>query len=363
MIELRHVSKINDYGRLTLRDINVTINKGDSISIIGPSGTGKSTLLRCINMLNPPTSGQIFFNGEEITAKGYDLTKVHKKIGMVFQNFNLFPHLTVVENIMKPQMDLLDRSKQEAYDKAMYLLNMVGLKEKALRYPDKLSGGQQQRVAICRTLAMDPEIILFDEPTSALDPTMVGEVEEVIKGLKNIKTTMVIVTHEMRFAREVANRVFYIDEHSIYEEGSPYDIFENPHRPKTKRFIRQYKTFETSEKELKEDMLNVFSKLKSFGNRNDISSKRINEVISVIEELCYTVLYLRNPDIRMNIVVEYDDKRDKVMMKILYDGDEFDPKDGDKVSMAIVRHAISRMTYRPIGDNDTYTNSIHLTVR
>ena len=211
MIELRHLKKIYENAE-PLKDVSVTINDGDVIAVIGPSGTGKSTLIRCINLLEKPTGGQIFLNGEEITAKGYDVRKARRKMGMVFQSFNLFGHLTVIENLMVPPMDLLGKSRQEAYEKGVELLRRVGLADKALNYPDELSGGQQQRVAIARTLAMDPEIILLDEPTSALDPTMVSEVQAVIRDLSRSGKTMMIVTHEMNFARAISNRVFYMDE-------------------------------------------------------------------------------------------------------------------------------------------------------
>ncbi|MBQ9633007.1 MAG: amino acid ABC transporter ATP-binding protein, partial [Lachnospiraceae bacterium] len=180
MIELRHLRKQFD-NAIPLKDVSVTINDGDVISIIGPSGTGKSTLIRSINLLEKPTGGQIFLDGEEITAPGYDVGKARRKMGMVFQSFNLFGHLTIIENLMLAPMDLLGKSKQEAYDKGVELLRRVGVAEKALNYPDELSGGQKQRVAIARTLAMDPDIILLDEPTSALDPTMVAEVQAVIR--------------------------------------------------------------------------------------------------------------------------------------------------------------------------------------
>ena len=211
MIELRHLKKIYENAE-PLKDVSVTINDGDVIAVIGPSGTGKSTLIRCINLLEKPTGGQIFLNGEEITAKGYDVRKARRKMGMVFQSFNLFGHLTVIENLMVPPMDLLGKSRQEAYEKGVELLRRVGLADKALNYPDELSGGQQQRVAIARTLAMDPEIILLAEPPSALDPTMVSEVQAVIRDLSRSGKTMMIVTHEMNFARAISNRVFYMDE-------------------------------------------------------------------------------------------------------------------------------------------------------
>lgn len=214
MITIRHLKK--EYPGVTpLKDVNVEISRGDVISVIGPSGTGKSTLIRCLNLLEQPTSGEIIIDGEVITDKSCDVSRVRRKMGMVFQQFNLFPHMTVIENIMTAPVDLLGKSRQDAYDKGMELLRKVGLADKALVYPGGLSGGQKQRVAIARALAMEPEIILFDEPTSALDPTMVGEVQSVIRDLARQGNTMIIVTHEMKFAREVCNRVFYMDEGGI----------------------------------------------------------------------------------------------------------------------------------------------------
>ena len=236
MIEIKNLKK--EYADVTpLNDINVTINDGDVISIIGPSGTGKSTFIRCINLLEKPTSGHIIFNGEDITEKGVDIKKIRQKMGMVFQSFNLFNHLTVIENLMIPMMDLMKTTKQEAYDKGVELLKQVGMADKMLSYPDELSGGQKQRVAIARTLCMDPEVILLDEPTSALDPTMVSEVQAVIRDLSRSGKTMLIVTHEMNFARAISNRVFYMDEGGIYEDGTPDEIFDNPKKELTRRFI------------------------------------------------------------------------------------------------------------------------------
>ena len=235
MIELKNLKK--SYENSTpLKDVNVVINDGDVISVIGPSGAGKSTLIRCINMLERPTGGRILLDGEDITAPGYDLSQARRRMGMVFQSFNLFGHLTVIENLMLAQIDILKRSKQEAYDKGIELLKRVGLSGRENQYPDELSGGQKQRVAIARTLAMDPDVILLDEPTSALDPTMVGEVQAVIRDLAKTGKTMMIVTHEMSFARAICNRVFYVDEGGIYEDGTPEQIFDHPEKELTRRF-------------------------------------------------------------------------------------------------------------------------------
>lgn len=220
-----------------LKGISTTIRKGDVLALIGPSGCGKSTFLRSLNLLEIPTSGHVLFEGTDMTDKSVDINHVREKIGMVFQQFNLFPHMTIKENIMFAPVKLKEMTKQEASKRADELLKRVGLLDKADQYPDMLSGGQKQRIAIARTLAMNPELILFDEPTSALDPEMVGEVLALMKELANDGMTMIVVTHEMGFAREVANRVMFIDEKKIKEEGRPEDIFENPESPRLKEFL------------------------------------------------------------------------------------------------------------------------------
>ena len=238
MISLRHVRK--EYPNVVpLQDISVEIRKGEVISVIGPSGTGKSTLLRCINLLEMPTAGEIVVGGEVITNKKCRINLVRQKMGMVFQSFNLFAHKTIIENIMMGQTDLLGRSRQEAYEKGMELLRTVGLSDKALSYPDELSGGQKQRAAIARTLAMEPEIILFDEPTSALDPTMVGEVLSVIRRLAGQGMTMMIVTHEMKFARNVADEVIFMEGGHIVEQAPPEELFGNPKEERTRQFLNR----------------------------------------------------------------------------------------------------------------------------
>ncbi|MDF3000909.1 MAG: Glutamate transport ATP-binding protein [Bacillota bacterium] len=236
MIEVNNLTK--EFGKLkVLRGITETIRENEVVCVIGPSGSGKSTFLRCINLLETPTSGEIYIDGEQINKKDVDINKIRKKLGMVFQNFNLFPHMTTLENITISPIRANKIPKAEAEKSGAELLQMVGLQDKAGVFPGSLSGGQKQRAAIARALAMKPEIMLFDEPTSALDPEMVGEVLQVMKDLAHRGMTMVIVTHEMGFAREVADRVLFMDEGMIVEQGTPEEIFGNPQNERTKNFL------------------------------------------------------------------------------------------------------------------------------
>lgn len=225
------------HGHEVLRGIDEHIEKGEKVVVVGPSGSGKSTFLRCLNLLEVPTSGEVWFEGNNITSKNCDINKLRQKMGMVFQQFNLFPHLTIKENIMLAPVKLGVLSKQEASKKAEELLERVGLPDKAAAYPKQLSGGQKQRIAIARALAMNPDVMLFDEPTSALDPEMVGEVLGLMKELADDGMTMVVVTHEMGFAREVATRVLFIDEGQVKERNTPQEFFENPQHPRLKEFL------------------------------------------------------------------------------------------------------------------------------
>lgn len=231
---------VKKFGENTvLNNINTTINEGDVVCIIGPSGSGKSTFLRCLNRLEETTSGSILISGDDLTAEKTNLNKIRQHIGMVFQHFNLFPHLSILENIVLAPMDLKKMSRKEAEAQAILLLESVGLADKKDAWPESLSGGQKQRVAIARALAMQPDIMLFDEPTSALDPEMVGDVLNVMKRLAKQGMTMVIVTHEMGFAKEVANRVMFIDEGNFLEDGTPEQIFNNPQNERTKDFLNK----------------------------------------------------------------------------------------------------------------------------
>ncbi len=236
MIRVENLHKA--FGKLqVLKGINEHVNKGEVISIIGPSGSGKSTFLRCLNLLETPNAGKVFFEGVEITAKGVNVNVHRQRMGMVFQLFNIFPHLTVLENIMMAPVLLNKKSKADMQKKAEELLNRVGLTEKIHEHPSRLSGGQKQRLAIVRALAMEPDVMLFDEPTSALDPEMVGEVLEVIKSLVKGGMTSVIVTHEMGFAREISDRVLFMDDGVIAEQGRPDQIFGSPKNPRTQEFL------------------------------------------------------------------------------------------------------------------------------
>lgn len=239
MIEVKNLVK--NFGKNNeihvLKGITTTIKQGEKVVVVGPSGGGKSTFLRCLNLLETPTDGEIWFEGEQINAKGVDINKIRQNMGMVFQHFNLFPHLSIMKNITLAPVLLGRCSKEEADERANALLKRIGLSDKANAYPSQLSGGQKQRVAIVRSLAMNPRVMLFDEPTSALDPEMVGEVLELMKELASDGMTMVVVTHEMGFAKEVGSRVFFIDDGRIAEESAPDEFFTSPKNPRLQEFL------------------------------------------------------------------------------------------------------------------------------
>jgi polar amino acid transport system ATP-binding protein len=284
MIQVEHLSK--HYGELAvLRDVNANIKKGEVISIIGPSGTGKSTFLRCLNLLETPTAGRIVIDGQDILAPNADAPKLRRKMGMVFQNFNLFEHLSILGNLTIGPVKLLGRDRSAAEARGRELLKMVGLAEKENAFPGQLSGGQKQRVAIARCLSMESEIILFDEPTSALDPTMVSEVLGVIRRLAKEGMTMAIVTHEMKFARDVSSRIFYMDQGVIYEEGTPEAIFTAPEKERTRVFINRIRGLRFHIANANYDLYAIQGEVEDFCEKHFFSPQRSNAVLLLIEEL------------------------------------------------------------------------------
>ena len=339
MISIRHLSKAYE-GVTPLKDVNAEIEKGEVISIIGPSGTGKSTLLRCLNLLETPTSGEILIDGESITRKNAKVHLIRRKMGMVFQSFNLFEHMNIIENVMLGPVTLLGESRQDAYDRGMELLRSVGMEHRALAYPDELSGGQKQRAAIARTLSMNPEIILFDEPTSALDPTMVGEVLSVIRALARKGLTMLIVTHEMQFARDVSTRVFYMDEGVIYEQGTPEQIFEHPQKEKTRQFVQRLKLLEEELDPKNIDYAALNTNMAQFALRLGLSDRAARYLQLALEEILNGLLLpsLGEED-KLRMTVSYSEKSGTLETRFAYSGkqvgklEEMDPLSGRVIDL------------------------------
>ena len=362
MIELIHLEK--KYENATpLKDVNTVINNGDVISVIGPSGTGKSTLLRCINMLERPTSGKILLDGVDITAPKYDITLARRKMGMVFQSFNLFGHLTVIENLMLAPMDILKKSKQEAYDTGIALLKRVGLAGRELNYPEQLSGGQKQRVAIARTLAMDPDVILLDEPTSALDPTMVGEVQAVIRDLAHTGKTMMIVTHEMNFARAICNRVFYMDQGGIYEDGTPEQIFDDPQKELTRRFIRKLKVLELLIDSRDYDFIGAGGEIDRYCLQNDIPPRIKYRIRLAFEELVQQMLLPVLDRSPIRVTAEYSEAEELATVTASYGGSRFDPADGEnELSYKLLKASVEDMSYT-YAPSEELSNTVRIVIR
>ncbi len=347
LIEIKHLRKAYE-NAVPLEDVTVNIDEGEVIGIIGPSGTGKSTFLRCINRLETPTSGEIWVDGVNVCDPNTDLSAIRAKMGMVFQSFNLFPHKMAAENIMMPQQQLLGLSAKDAYEEALVQLRKVGLESKARRYPDELSGGQKQRVAIARALAMHPKIILFDEPTSALDPNMVSEVLAVMNDLAKTGLTMLIVTHEMRLARDVSSRIFYMDQGGIYEDGTPDQIFNHPQKERTRNFIYRIRSWEYSVSAWP-DIYEMMGSLDEFCRRQFMGSKAATRCQLAVEELVTSSLlpvlqqhHTATIDLQLTAGEEGKDMSLKVDHHLIPEDAGLFANMDDDISLAILKNILER---------------------
>jgi len=332
-----------------LRDVSTQINKGDVVSIIGPSGCGKSTFLRCLNLLEQPDSGTILVNGQDITAPGANIASIRQKMNMVFQSFNLFSHLTVLENLTVGPIKLKGIAPTVAHEKASELLRLVGLGDKGHHFPDELSGGQKQRVAIARCLAMEPEVILFDEPTSALDPTMVREVLSVIRRLAKDGMTMLIVTHEMDFARDVSNRVFYMDSGGIHEDGTPEQIFLNPQRERTRAFINRTRSLSFTIVDRNFDFYGMNAEIEGFCERQILSKRFRQNLLLLVEELVlvHQPLLMHGP---LTLRIEHAERSNQLEVICEQSGLDLDPLVGDHLpdefGVMIIRSLVQSIDHR-----------------
>ena len=357
MIKIEHLSK--SFGNLeVLKEVSVDIKAGEVISIIGPSGTGKSTFLRCINLLDRPTGGSIRIDGVDILDPKADVPKIRQKMNMVFQSFNLFSHLSVMDNLTLGPIKLLEKSKQDAEHRAMELLKLVGLAEKAGSYPDELSGGQKQRVAIARCMAMEPKIILVDEPTSALDPTMVSEVLSVIRRLAKEGMTLLIVTHEMDFARDVSNRVLYMDEGVIYEEGTPAQIFDNPQKEKTRTFINRIRSFTYHIASPDYDLYALNAEIETFCEKQILPVKTRQNLISLVQ----VMLQLFNPilsTVLLDINLAYSEKKESLEVVFESTGEPKNMLDSnllpDGLKLSIIQDVTQSIDYQRLNNKNRLT--------
>ena len=354
MIEIRNVSKKYD-DTVIFQDVSLNIDKGDRVVIIGESGCGKSTLLRCINGLNKVDSGEIILNGKDITKPVVDINEIRKKIGMVYQQFNLFSHLNVIENVMLAPMKVLGMSQNEAADLAEKHLKAVGMGHRMNHMPSQLSGGQKQRVAIARALAMDPEVMLFDEPTSALDPAMVDEVESVIRKLADDGMTCVIVTHEMSFAKKIATKVVFMAEKGIYEEGGA-SIIDNPTRSRTRKFIYRSKMYvkNLNSKTFDEDLF--FMDICRFMSRFDFGKKQLLIIKAIIDEILYP-MFDSAPDGSIDAEVRFigSESGTDHMLLISFPGVKDDPIEGpyiEKTNLEILRYYETSVMSKKNGDGE-----------
>jgi polar amino acid transport system ATP-binding protein len=355
IISVKNLGK--SFGSLcVLHNVSADVEKGEVVSIIGPSGSGKSTLLRAINFLDPPTEGDVFFDGEKLAKKNIDAAR--RRMGMVFQSFGLFSHLDVMGNLTAGPVRLLGTPKKEAEGNAAAILKMVGLSERADFMPRQLSGGQQQRVAIARCLAMSPEAILFDEPTSALDPTMVSEVMAVMRNLAKSGMTMLVVTHEMDFARDVSDRVFYMDEGGIYEEGSPEGIFSNPQKPKTREFIYNIHSFAYVAANRNFDYAEMLGGIENFCFRHAIGKKAANRLRLLAEELVINIIAPRYGACSLNM--SFSEKLGTYELSVSYAGEKSNALEGpeDELSARLVRNCAKELRHEYMDGQNTIRATI-----
>lgn len=325
MIRVENISK--SFGSLeVLKDVSLTVEKGERIVIIGESGGGKSVFLRSMDLLEVPDKGSIYIGDDELTSPKADLNRIRRRVGFVYQGFHLFSHLCVLDNITLAPIRLLKMKRAEAEEKALKLLRMVGLESKKHAMPDVLSGGQKQRIAIVRSLIMEPEVMLFDEPTSALDPTMVGEVLATLRLLAKSGMTMVIVTHEMSFAREIATRILYMDEKGIYEEGTPQEIFDDPKRKKTRDFIHKMKYLSYKIDSRSFDLMQLQGSIRDFASKYGIDEKKAYRLQLCTEELIYEMLdYGKSDCVDMSLELSFDEKEKSSLIRLSSKGVEYNP--------------------------------------
>jgi polar amino acid transport system ATP-binding protein len=355
MIKVEGLAKV--FGDVAvLRDVNAEIRKGEVVSIIGPSGTGKSTFLRCLNLLERPTSGQIVVNGTNILSPKADIAAVRRQMNMVFQSFNLFAHLTVLENLTLGPIKLRGLARADAEARARELLKLVGLAEKADHYPDELSGGQKQRVAIARCVAMEPAVILFDEPTSALDPTMVSEVLAVIRRLAKQGMTMVIVTHEMDFARDVSNRVFYMDEGVVYEAGPPEQVFGSPQRPKTRAFIHRIRSYQTRLQSADSDFYAMQGEIEAFCEKQLISHRARHDLLALVEEVVQRH-FAEASGGALELAVEYAEKTGEIQLLAATRGtrDLMSPSGEDDLALLLIQNLVKSIVPEAVSEGMRWT--------
>ena len=365
MISVEHL-KVRAGGRSIFQDLNMTINDGEVVGIIGPSGCGKSLLLRTMIHLHSAEDGTILFDGEKLLRSPNGALLNNGKIGMVFQNYNLFDHLTVLENVVSGPIHLTKEKPEEVLKRAIKIIRTVGLGDVAYQYPTSLSGGQKQRVAIARTLAMDPDIILLDEPTSSLDPMMKGEVEAVIRLIAAQGKTMIIVSHEMELIRNLCNRVIFLNDGIVFEEGTPDEIFEHPKKAATRRFVRQLRVLEFDVESKNFDFIGNNTRVQQFAFANAIPHHLQERLVAILEELYQMVIIQPLEDNKMHIAFEFNRKEKTIRGDVKFTGPYIDPDDPMFFfSWPIIVKRATDVEVRRCPDNDPneFTNDVHIVIK